>query len=459
MKRIMLGLLSGILFLTACAGTPPLTQPTTDSASKTSTPSPHPSSTPTITVTPLPTIPTFTPTFDISSIVTVTPAPKAECPKEDNSVKLDFEVKLGTVGVIENILEYLNNGGSINTILSSLPKNYNPHQIRFEDITGDKLPELVFVHYSDFISGGFYIFTCSNGEYLLFKNEVVNWTISIYGVYDMNLNGIPELVIISRGCSSTGCYRHFIMEWDGSSYRNLAPDAALESVISGNIIDNNNDGILELILHTAPLAHWVYQPWREEVHIFSWDGETFAPQTVKGYQPQYRFQAIQDADVEAKLGAYDTALDLYRQAILNDSLEWWSRGRQTYENAMVEANWVREPTPSVTPIVDDTEYPRLAAYAYYRIMLLHLVQDQESEAITTYNTPLQEFSTDPYARPYVEMASAFWEAYQSTRKMYDGCAAAIQYAVEHPEILTPLGSDYHGSQAKIYKPADVCPFR
>ncbi|HQU35993.1 MAG TPA: hypothetical protein PLR65_05365 [Anaerolineales bacterium] len=43
--------------------------------------------------------------------------------------------------------------------------------------------------------------------------------------------------------------------------------------------------------------------------------------------------------------------------------------------------------------------------------------------------------------------------------MYDGCAAAIQYAVEHPEILIPLGSDYHGWQAKDYKPEDVCPFR
>jgi len=49
--------------------------------------------------------------------------------------------------------------------------------------------------------------------------------------------------------------------------------------------------------------------------------------------------------------------------------------------------------------------------------------------------------------------------FTSTQKMYDGCAAAIQYAVEHPEILTPLGSDYHGWQSHIYRPADVCPFR
>ena len=92
-------------------------------------------------------------------------------------------------------------------------------------------------------------------------------------------------------------------------------------------------------------------------------------------------------------------------------------------------------------------------------MLLHLVQRQEIEAASTYQTLQETFGTDPYAAPYVKMATAFWDAYQSTHKMYDGCAMAIQFAVEHPEILVPLGSDYHGSQSKIYKPEDVCPFR
>ncbi len=116
-------------------------------------------------------------------------------------------------------------------------------------------------------------------------------------------------------------------------------------------------------------------------------------------------------------------------------------------------------TPLPLDILDITEYPRLAAYAYYRIMLLHLVQGYESDATVVYTTLGEKFGSDPYARPYVEMASAFWEAYQSTQRMYDGCAAAIQYAAEHPEILIPLGSDYHGAQSHTYVPADVCPFR
>jgi hypothetical protein len=92
-------------------------------------------------------------------------------------------------------------------------------------------------------------------------------------------------------------------------------------------------------------------------------------------------------------------------------------------------------------------------------MLLHIVPGHESDAGTVYKTLKQKIGTDPYGKSYVEMAIAFWDAFQSTSKMYDACAAAIQYAAEHPEILMPLGSDYHGSQSHTYILADVCPFR
>jgi hypothetical protein len=121
--------------------------------------------------------------------------------------------------------------------------------------------------------------------------------------------------------------------------------------------------------------------------------------------------------------------------------------------------WFPGVTPPPIPSEDKTEYPRLAAYAYYRIMLLHMVQGNETDAGSVFNSLQGKIGDDPYGQPYFEMATAFWNAYQSTHKMYDGCAEAIQYAAEHPEILIPLGSDYHGSQSHIYVPADVCPFR
>ena len=156
---------------------------------------------------------------------------------------------------------------------------------------------------------------------------------------------------------------------------------------------------------------------------------------------------------------YDKALSLYQDAIFSDKLKSYSPEirKNLQDNWMAQVGNVR-PTPTPYPS-DITEYPRLAAYAYYRIMLLHLVQNHEQEATTVYNTLQSKFSNDQYAHPYTEMATAFWEAYQPTHKMYDGCAAAIQYAAEHPEIFIPLGSDYHGYQSHTYVPADVCPFR
>jgi hypothetical protein len=125
------------------------------------------------------------------------------------------------------------------------------------------------------------------------------------------------------------------------------------------------------------------------------------------------------------------------------------------------ANYFHDPTPTPNPslTLDPAEYPSLASYAYYRIMLLNLLQENEKEADTDYKTLQQKFGSDPYGQPYVEMATAFWETYQSTHKIYDGCAATIEYAAEHPDILIPLGSDYHGSQSHTYVPVDICPFR
>jgi hypothetical protein len=57
------------------------------------------------------------------------------------------------------------------------------------------------------------------------------------------------------------------------------------------------------------------------------------------------------------------------------------------------------------------------------------------------------------------MAIDFMNAYQASHNMTNACGAAIQFAAEHPKILIPLGSDYHGRQSHEYKPEDVCPFR
>ena len=217
----------------------------------------------------------------------------------------------------------------------------------------------------------------------------------------------------------------------------------------------------ELILDSGvPVWETYYSglPWRNKRTYYKWNGQNYVPYKREFTQPEFRFQAVQDGDLAFSQEEYDKALSLYQEAIFSDKLNGYSLEIRENLQAVWDAGFGTGPTPTPYPVEID-EYPKLAAYAYYRIMLLHIGQEHESDASTVYNTLKQKFGSDPYGRPYVEMATAFWNAYQSTHKMYDGCAAAIQYAAEHPEILIPLGSDYHGWQAKIYKPEDVCPFR
>jgi hypothetical protein len=314
-----------------------------------------------------------------------------------------------------------------------------------------------------------YILGCENGLFQNFLGETTepDWLMSATFKIenDMNLNGKPEVLIDLQGGHANREDMVLIYEWNGSDYSSLIQgDFANAYLSSGPILqDTDSNKTIELILkNTLPnpipsrYAHLI--PWRNETLIYSWDGEFFSENQIEYSAAQYRFQAIQDADQANNNGKYQTALGLYQDAIFKDQLLPWSK--DIYENEIAKAFARDGNIPVPTPVLlDSTEYPRLAAYAYYRIMLLHLVQNHESDATTVYNTLQQKFGNDQYGHPYVEMTAAFWNAYQSTHKMYAGCAAAIDYAVKHPEILTPLGSDYHGAQSHIYVAADVCPFR
>lgn len=449
------------LILSACgaAATQPVlpVQTSTPTLPPTLTQTPIP---PTSTITPLPTIPTFTPTFDVSTIVTVTPAEKAECPLVVSVPNPDFSFLAipsswdisERIKSYNNLREEITNFLNINGIVPLISYlDLTNKRYFLQDVTNDGVSEFMFASA---------IFGCNNGKYkilLWFDPNVTGGTPTIEQIHDGNHNGIPE-VIINTNTGNHGGRWYRIYEWLGNSFRSVLHEFFTNADGEWEFQDLNNDGIQELIVtegvEASPLSTQIQS--RNAYRYYQWNGTIYAQYYYQFDYPIYRFQAIQDGDFEVTQRQYDQALLLYQDAIFSKKLGWWSPAQYEFmKNKYYNSN-VTLPPP---PIEDPAEYPRLAAYAYYRILLLHLAQGQESEAALTYQTLQKTFGKDPYAAPYVEMATAFWEAYQSTQRMYDGCAEAIQFAIEHPEILVPLGSDYHGSQSKIYKPEDVCPFR
>jgi tetratricopeptide (TPR) repeat protein len=475
-RVIVLGI---AIFLTACA-TPAMTQPVLPLSVPYETPRATPTFTSTSTsvpatetITPLPTIATFTPTFDVKNIVTVTPATEATCPKENPSLKPD----LGNCGndgcsIPDStmILNYLNSGGNLDGI---------KYMGKSADFTGDGVKDLLA-----YSSGKFSIYGCNNDEYqLLWEYKGTQQTPYLDYVGDLNKDGIPELIISNPERHAFSSIH--IFSWNGKEFislikRNVGSevyDFVGGVVFDYKISDINKNGLKEIIGTDNDL--FTYEgipglPSRKFTTIIAWNGSNYAITSSEPSPPVYRFQAIQDADYEVLYGRYEKALNLYHRAISSDKLEWWSKDRHEFEvytqfNSYFDKDFRNHPIiltitptayptmPAVTP--DTTEYPRLAAYAYYRIAILYAAQGNKSDAEIAYKTLQQKFGGDQYGRPYFEMATAFWNAYQSSQNMTVACGAAIEYAAEHPDILIPLGSDYHGAQSKIYKPEDVCPFR
>jgi hypothetical protein len=496
LKQILISLLGGILFLTACGQAPTSNIPTALISAtelntiQNSTASPLPTKTPrervnepTITPhppTPLPTIPTFTPTFDASTIITATPAPTAECPQEDPTLIPDLNTFFNQEGLRslkdQALLNFLNEGGAPRTVITAFLREFkwfHPDMIIQKDLTGDGVAELILTE-NYFV----YVFGCKDKQYqtLLSDIDELGWMqeIQFKIVKDMNLNGIPEILTIEYGGHAYTSISASIFEWTGSDFSpliqgesygdnkySLSADTSVPAQAA--IYDTDGNGTLELVLESnlpmqIPSLYAYLIPWRTETDIYDWNGTHYILNRTEYTSPEFRFQALQDADREVGYGNFDKALLFYQAVISNNKLKVFSP--EIAENEIAKSFAIDGSQPVPTPFSPDLkEYPRLAAYAYYRIMLLHIVQGRESDAGTVYKTLQQKFGSNEYGRPYVEMAAEFWDIYQPTHKMYDGCAAAIQYAAEHPEILTPLGSDYHGSQSHIYVPADVCPFR
>jgi len=458
-----------------------VTSSTTSSPSPSKTPRERPNE-PTFTPLPptaLPTIPTFTPTFDVSTIVTVTPASPAACPKENPTAVATF-VTPNSDGYYDmfgpnDILTYLNSGGALAPFVANPARPVSDTLLgTIVDLTGDDLSEVVYIgiQYSAILG-------CKDGKYQnLFELAPGDFSLGLEDILDLNKDGIPELIFYSF--SRHGFAYVYIIGWDGNQFRSLInvgtdsyTGAAIDSVFASTyhrLTDTNGDGLKEIAIvydvnefcdGLGGLNFCDGTPAREQTTTLAWNGQNYVDLKPITYAPpKYQFQAIQDGDQQARYGKYTEALSFYQAAIFDDRLEWWSPEREEYE-VQVHRSQFDDPRPTAPspPTPDNTEYPRLAAYAYYRIMLLHIVQGHESDARTVYKTLQQKFGSNPYGLSYAEMATAFWDTYQSTHNMYDGCAAAIQYAAEHPEILVPLGSDYHGSQSHIYVPADVCPFR
>lgn len=453
----------------------------------------RPSNTPRPSKTPVNT-PSITSTLDVASIVTGTPSAPEECPAPANVVLPDLSKDSNNFNFRfspreEKVLEYLNAGGNPSDLISRIRQTWERETIYtksevIEDLTGDGVPEILI------IPSELYIFDCQEGKYhILFTNQNEAAGINHIGkqlveIQDMNLDGIPEIIIADFGCGGMGagqCLDVSIYEWDGKRFVSLFPEwegyegrvssfggRINEYLPTAEIKDVDNNGTTELILTGGIPNGWYFDyfrsyPWREEIDTYTWNGLYFVPYKEEYSAPSYRYQAVQDGDRAMLSNEYDKALRSYQEAIFSsDLLSWSPAKREHYTSLFQFANdpsYQLTPTPTIPPD-DPLEYPNLAAYARYRIMLLHLIQGNFQEAQVVYETLQEKFPEGSSGYEFTLIASAVWDEYQASKDIKTACASGISIANKHQEILKLLGSDYHNLwQDLMYEPKDVCPFK
>ncbi|MBN1305304.1 MAG: hypothetical protein JXA13_12780 [Anaerolineales bacterium] len=419
------------------------------------------------------------PTPTQAAVVEYTSTPQIfnqTCPGIDDSLVMDLSFdqinswRNPDHKTMLEILDYLNRGGNPIKLTQALAdKKAN---LLISDVTGDGKSEYILVadieySFSDYLG----IFQCNNSHYRLTSYPAegalgidTGSYIDLKMVRDTNLNRTVDIVI-----SETKDHYVYatILEWNGHEFITLSPNARIWKGYGPNsltIKNRSEDSMLRFSLRGSGVPdgldispYDMEGPSRRQINNFDWDGSNFTLSSIEYDLPRYRFQAIQDGDLYVLYGKFNSAFMSYSMAISDRNLDCWSSEKAQNYAASREASW-NSPTPTPVP-QDDNETLQLIAYAYYRIMVLHTYRGYQAPAEDTFTLLLELFPENNPGHPYAEMAELFWKEYQASHDMTRACGAAIQYAAEHPEILAPLGSEYHGTQSRYYTPEVICPLR
>jgi hypothetical protein len=419
--------------------------------------------------------PTATPTIDVAKAVTFTPAAPAICPEDDPNVTVPNLYDKDSEDAEIVILETLNNGG-IKQLLEEMDCQYSSvcleSQIASTDITGDGVPELI-------LSGGIpigrvFVFGCEQGQYVTLLREpaIYDTAPEIIVIEDMNLNGMNDLVIKQVTCHY--CFAARVYEWDENQFSSLVWEeiypgsgeyhdlAELNGYGAVYVDDLDSNGITEIVLEGG-IPSWFGGtsgndgPYRSQTIVYTWNGENYISISKQYEAPRFRFEAVQDGDVASERGDYDKAMTFYHDTIYSDTLKSWTY--DVWFGTFTDPEYECCSPPDINEMpFNEIEYSQLAAYSWYRIMLLHLLRGQENDAQIVYKTLLDEYSIENAGYPYVQLATEFWSEYQVSQDILLACDKAIMFAEQNEGILIPLGNN-HGMFSRYYKPEMVCPFK
>ena len=435
-------------------------------------------------------------TFNPQTVVTVPPAQAAICPVENPDFVFSDEMEylLETSYDLRLFTDLaLNSGASFRQIEEKTDYLDEVREsIYLQDLTGDGVNELIVGNYG---TAGIGVFTCDRGKYRM----IIQYSAFalggmappfIFSVEDLNLDHQPEIVL--QMALSTGANTSVdILSWDEYQFVSKAianrnytaqidPRLAnglywyydeksdwwnfydypfeMNFVADIKVRDMDRNGTKEIILNDDGPVHydtvWNFGPWRGQEVTFEWDGNAFVLSDYRIDAPEYRFQALQEADRAFLLREYDRALQLYDDVINSTTLKPWSMDYMQY---LEDVHFAQDPDSVDKPEMTLNEYQHLSAYARYRVMMIQLAQGKQSEALNTYQLLDQIFTEANPGFAYAEIGRTYWKAVVDGADLVRACQIVTDYMSEHRDLLADLGDWQHGGQSHEYAVEDICP--
>lgn len=435
-----------------------------------------------------------TPAFNVAQAKTVTPGTPPTCPTRNTDLVFDRDIfvkDLRDEEKLKYILDYLNQGGTIPPVFGDIDPSFTDTKVyqhdNYKDLTGDNIPEMILTFFGVGGPNSFEIIGCTKENYESLYSIDLGGMVLVRNIMnnDMNLDGIPEIVLRWTPIMGSGYISGYqIIAWDGNAFQNLISQTEFDGVnkISGigngwirmdgvggeyswdgnpwQIKDIDQNGTLELIISGGIGVSWDdirHGPYQPVTQIFMWNGEGFVMDDMQIGPPDYRFQAVQNGDLYTLMHKYERAYEAYQQAIDDPYLAWWSEESVGFISAKLDAELEKLPTPTLS-VPDEYEYPNLAAYAMYRIFLLHVLQGQTKEAELAYSALQAQYIPEMPGHIFTQLAKTFWDTYKASEDIHAACADTVDYALPfQDEILQYIGG-YHGWQSLDYELTDICPF-
>jgi hypothetical protein len=433
-----------------------------------------PTRTPTVTS-------TITATIDAYSFKTVTPEYVGRCPV-DKQISGEEYLKIFSSysdNDISDMMFMWETERSFLTLLNSYGKKAFDRMVtdsnykfwrkintRLVDLTGDGVNEFIIIWTRLGVYG------CKDDQYVNLLDigpDGYMQPVKIINISDGNRNGLPE-VFIRMGVYSQGGQSYALYEYAQGVFHSLVrpgpggsfADIYVQATGNISIYDIDGDGLSEIYNYVGiPVWSTYYEgiPWRKEWDTYRWDGEYYTLSRRDFAAPEYRFQAAYDGDNFSHRGEYDKAFDSYQRVILSDGLQWYSPARAQYIWDAFMSNIGGNPLPTLQS-PDPDEYPNLAAYAHYRMMLVKVLQGSMMDAEYELKALQKKYPEGTPGEIFARVAQIFWEEYHLSGNIGQSCSRVIKLVEDNQvEVFKYLGIDgYMGMYLPRYTPLDICPF-